>query len=728
MRARGTAATALAIVVLIGSACGSSQQITSGSPDAVAAPASSPTSLPLLADVPAFKMDALRSSRQPGPGPLSTPTEAWHHEIGNEYLFVPILVDGRLIAANDSGLLVAVDAHTGATAWEFRAGANAFRGSAASADGLVFAVDLGGTLHAVELLTGEERWSKPIRSQDGQRPIIADGLLYIGSIDRVVAFDPLTGDERWSWQGPTGLEVSIGAVSDGVAYLMATDGKLYAVSIADASTLWSLPTISGSLGYPTVDGNTIYEGTFPGGGNQPNGVTYAIDRSTGSPRWQFRAPSGHQAIPGPTRDGIVYVNTELDGIYALRDEGPRFSVVWHDDSPTSWQPMALVGDILYQARADGSLAAYAIGNGDLVWATRPIADQDAGVDGPVVSGGLVFQVERSPGVIRAWAEPDLVAQLPHPPETAAPTPTTTTPPNPFSIAKIIPWSDTKLKIPLGMDVGQDGLLYVLDTTPSVTVIDPTTGKVVRKWGSQGSGVGEFDLRRPDDNPGFGDIAVAPSGLVYVADGSNHRIQVFTPDGHPVRIFGTSGANPGQFAFPGELAIDAKGAVYVWDEGRGDLQKVSATGSPIWTVGGQSTSDPDLRLAHSPTVMPDGTILLSSDGTGRIVFLDPADGHVVKRWGAPGSAFVGIRGGMTSVDPAGRVYLREYEPEVARIFSPDGGLLGAVSEGPGFTPSSIGHTADWGDMFALAPTFTPTGKAYTFNKLGLIEVMVTLPVP
>ena len=72
-------------------------------------------------------------------------------------------------------------------------------------------------------------------------------------------------------------------------------------------------------------------------------------------------------------------------------------------------------------------------------------------------------------------------------------------------------STTTLKTMLAFDVGPDGLIYALDMKPSVTVINPSTGEVVRSWGRQGTGEGEFDLRVTDGNPGIGDIDVGSDG-------------------------------------------------------------------------------------------------------------------------------------------------------------------------------------------------------------------------
>ena len=55
-----------------------------------------------------------------------------------------------------------------------------------------------------------------------------------------------------------------------------------------------------------------------------------------------------------------------------------------------------------------------------------------------------------------------------------------------------------------------------------------------------------------------------SGLVYVSEGGNHRVSVFTSEGGFVTSFGRQGSGPGQFDRPRGLAVDSSGVVYVCD--------------------------------------------------------------------------------------------------------------------------------------------------------------------
>ena len=59
------------------------------------------------------------------------------------------------------------------------------------------------------------------------------------------------------------------------------------------------------------------------------------------------------------------------------------------------------------------------------------------------------------------------------------------------------------------------------------------------------------------------IAIDTSDRVYVGD-CNHRVSVFTSDGHFITSFGKKGNEPGEFNYPCGLAVDANGVVFVCD--------------------------------------------------------------------------------------------------------------------------------------------------------------------
>ena len=78
------------------------------------------------------------------------------------------------------------------------------------------------------------------------------------------------------------------------------------------------------------------------------------------------------------------------------------------------------------------------------------------------------------------------------------------------------------------------------------------------------------------NQPFG-IAVHPSGRVFVADTSNHRIQVLIPDISYSHMFGSKDSAPGKLSYPYNVAIDSTGVVYVTDYRNHRVQLFSADG-------------------------------------------------------------------------------------------------------------------------------------------------------
>jgi DNA-binding beta-propeller fold protein YncE len=53
--------------------------------------------------------------------------------------------------------------------------------------------------------------------------------------------------------------------------------------------------------------------------------------------------------------------------------------------------------------------------------------------------------------------------------------------------------------------------------------------------------------------------------VYVSDLHNNRIQKFTSDGTFITKWGTEGSGDGQFAYPFGIAVHSSGRVYVADD-------------------------------------------------------------------------------------------------------------------------------------------------------------------
>jgi sugar lactone lactonase YvrE len=102
-----------------------------------------------------------------------------------------------------------------------------------------------------------------------------------------------------------------------------------------------------------------------------------------------------------------------------------------------------------------------------------------------------------------------------------------------------------------------GNIYAAAPTEDVVYKFSSTGTLLAKFGSHGTGPGQFD----------GAYGVAVKGdRVYVSEMDNNRISVLTTSGAFVGSFGGAGTAHGRFRRPTALDFDSQGRLYVCDTG------------------------------------------------------------------------------------------------------------------------------------------------------------------
>jgi sugar lactone lactonase YvrE len=97
------------------------------------------------------------------------------------------------------------------------------------------------------------------------------------------------------------------------------------------------------------------------------------------------------------------------------------------------------------------------------------------------------------------------------------------------------------------------------------------------FGHAGTGPGEFN--RPEG------LCMDAQDRLYVADSCNHRIQVFSSDGHFLRAYGKAGKGLGELSYPYDICVDKAGRQYVCEFGNSRLQVFDANDRPIEIIGG-----------------------------------------------------------------------------------------------------------------------------------------------
>ena len=150
------------------------------------------------------------------------------------------------------------------------------------------------TLDASNLSRLGASWRTTISNAPVTAPVVADGVVYVGSNDRnLYALDASTGAILWS--APTGEGISRPpAVADGRVYVGSDDSKVYAFPTScstPCAPLWATPTNGRISSAPAVADGVV----FVGAGRGTDGDMWALDAATGAVLWTAQvnsAPTG----------------------------------------------------------------------------------------------------------------------------------------------------------------------------------------------------------------------------------------------------------------------------------------------------------------------------------------------------------------------------------------------------------------------------------------------------
>lgn len=124
-------------------------------------------------------------------------------------------------------------------------------------------------------------------------------------------------------------------------------------------------------------------------------------------------------------------------------------------------------------------------------------------------------------------------------------------------------------------------LYVADVKRNeILAFDADSYKLIRTIG----GSSKHQEYEAGTFSGPTNLAFDGQGRLHVTDTWNCRIQIFTPDGVFLHMFGAQGVRPGFFTRPKGLGVDSEGHIYVVDAGFSNFQIFTSQGKPLLFVG------------------------------------------------------------------------------------------------------------------------------------------------
>ena len=217
--------------------------------------------------------------------------------------------------------------------------------------------------------------------------------------------------------------------------------------------------------------------------------------------------------------------------------------------------------------------------------------------------------------------------------------------------------------PHGVAVDASGNIYVADLQPPIQKFD-ANGNFLLKWGTFGTGDGQFW--------GSHGLAVDASGNVYVTETGNNRIQKFDANGVFVTKWGASGTGDGQFESPQGIAVDGSDNVYVADTNNCRIQKFDANGNFLLTWGTHGTGDGQFQYPRGIKVDASGNVYVADTYNYRIQKFD-ANGSFLLKWGSYWDTQSGRPEGV-ALDASGDVYVADFDDSCIQKFDSSGNFL------------------------------------------------------
>jgi hypothetical protein len=268
-----------------------------------------------------------------------------------------------------------------------------------------------------------------------------------------------------------------------------------------------------------------------------------------------------------------------------------------------------------------------------------------------------------------------------------------------------PATSAQIGFTSGLDVGQDGTLYIADATNNrVRVVAPsgviTTVAGTGTAGNAGDGGPATSalLRNPTD------VAVDPSGAYYIADEMNHVVRKVDGQGNISTVAGTGtagfsgdggAATSAALNLPIDVALDAAGNLYIADSGNSRVRKVNASSHVITTVAGTgvagfsgdggAATGAQLNQPAGVTVDANGALLVGDTQNNRIRRVDTSGtittvaGNGTYGYGGDGGAATSAALGhpnRVAVDSAGNLFVAD--PSNQRIREVAGGTINTIA--------------------------------------------------
>lgn len=325
--------------------------------------------------------------------------QAWTSKVGAVDFPLDVKVnDNNVAIASSDGVLVALDARTGAELWRTNIGGPIAAGI--GSDGRFSAVVTRGN-ELVTFEAGRELWRQKVAAQGFTAPLVAGERVFLLAADRSVsAFDALSGRRLWTQSRPGEalvLRQSGVLLAVGDTLVAGLSGRLVGMNPLTGATRWEAPIASPRgtndierlvdlVGHVSRDGDVVCARAF-------QVAIGCVDAARGTLLWTQPA-NGYVGLSG---DDKYIFGVESDGkLMAWQREGGERAWVAERLRYRSLTAPLVVGRSV--AVGDNTGLVHLLSREDGSPLTRVATDGSAIAAAPVLAGGTLVVVTRQGGI------------------------------------------------------------------------------------------------------------------------------------------------------------------------------------------------------------------------------------------------------------------------------------------------------------------------------------------
>lgn len=268
----------------------------------------------------------------------------------------PHYAGGKVFAASNDGVVIAVDAESGRTLWRQRTD-YVITGGVGFGNGIVLVGTENSRVVAFSEEDGSELWAAEVSSEVLAAPATNGRYVVVQSVDgNLTGLDAETGAQRWSYENTVPAlslrGTSAPLIVEGFVIAAMANGTVSSIAIDNGTLRWeervSIPTGRSEIDrLIDIDGDLVLNDAGLVLAPSYQGYFAAIDAVTGQTRWRNEESSYVGASFG---FGNLYLVDDEDIVKAYR--APQETTVWETDALIRRQLSAPLGFSNYVAVAD----------------------------------------------------------------------------------------------------------------------------------------------------------------------------------------------------------------------------------------------------------------------------------------------------------------------------------------------------------------------------------------